>query len=104
MWEQAVSGPCVSLPAPVGGELLHGDLGGWSGEEAGAQSKKAQAKCDRWSRFLGPRESGSLGRLAGKAHVKEYEVGLGLVPTLPLTSWVLLGKYLTLSVPQFRHQ
>ena len=92
---QAASGPSVSLLPLSEGSCHTGTL------EAGAQSKKTQQNLT--SRFLGPRKSGSRGRLVGEAKGKERELGLGLIPTLPLTSCVLLDMFLNLSGLQFPH-
>ena len=39
----------------------------------------------------------------GEANGQESEPSLDLIPNLPLTSCVLLDKFLNLSAPQFPH-
>lgn len=83
--------------------LLPRSEGSQEEKEAGAQSKKAPAESQWWSHFLGPRKSVPQGRLWGEANGQEHEPGLHLIPALPLTTCVLLDKFLNLSVPQFPH-
>lgn len=81
--------------------LLRLSEGSWEGKEVGAQSQKAEAEPHWWSHFLGPRKRVSQGRLAVETNGKGHELGLDLIPTLPLPSCVLLDKFLNLFVPQF---